>query len=108
MLWEFWNNISSVNRGLAINSEDRLRREIISELMCHYEANLAELNNKHGLNIDFSNELKNLSEFANAGLLNIQDDYLFITTSGQAHARAICAQFDQYLKQDTNKFSLAV
>ena len=35
-------------RGIAWSAIDRLRGDIISELMCHFEADLAALCNRHG------------------------------------------------------------
>ena len=101
-------NISPVNRGLPISVEDKLRRDIISELMCHYKVDLECLALQHNLEINFANELEALLPFIETQLLEVTGKQLVVTPAGQTYVRSICAVFDQYLKQDTNKFSLAI
>ncbi len=100
-----------VFRGIELEDDDILRREIINHLMCNNSLDIKKLEKKW--NIDFTNYFKssmeNLQKMADDGLLNIEESKISITTSGRLLARSICMLFDRYLQEkNSNRFSRVI
>ena len=94
-------DIIPVYRGIELEPDDVLRREIINQLMCNFELDITALENKwHFDFMDyFENALPMLYQMANDGLLSITADSLHITSTGRLLARNICMEFDRYLQE---------
>ncbi len=100
-----------VFRGIELENDDILRREIINQLMCNNSLDIKKLEKKWGINFKkyFESSLENLQQMADDGLLNIEKTKLTITTSGRLLARSICMQFDRYLQEkNNNRFSRVI
>lgn len=100
-----------VFRGIELENDDILRREIINQLMCNNSLDIKKLEKKWGINFNkyFASSLENLQQMADDGLLNIEKTKLTITTSGRLLARSICMLFDRYLQEkNTNRFSRVI
>ena len=100
-----------VFRGIELEADDVLRREIINQLMCNNNLDITELERRW--KIDFKNYFKtsmeNLQQMADDGLIKIEKTKLTITTSGRLLARSICMQFDRYLQEkNSNRFSKVI
>jgi len=93
-----------VFRGIELEDDDILRREIINQLMCNNTLDIKKLEQKW--NMDFSNYFKSsqkaLYKMADDGLLSIDESRISITTSGRLLARSICMLFDRYLQEKNN------
>ncbi|HEY3486798.1 MAG TPA: oxygen-independent coproporphyrinogen III oxidase [Gammaproteobacteria bacterium] len=100
--------IPTVARGLTISSADRMRREIICQLMCYYKVNLQQIAHRHGQEESFFAEKTLLREFQAKGLVELNGEVLTATVKGRPYIRAVCAIFDQYLQLSQQRFSLAV
>lgn len=99
---------SAVQRGVTTSAQDRLRRDIISELMCYYSVDLAAVCDKHDMPVDFEFELEQLKPLAERGLLTIDETNVCLHDDGRAYVRAVCTIFDQYYENAGQRFSLAV
>ena len=90
-----------VFRGIELESDDVLRRDIINQLMCNNKLNIKRLEDKWGIefNAYFESALAALQEMAADDLIEIDDEYLTVTPSGRLLARSICMQFDRYLQE---------
>lgn len=98
-----------VAKGVALDSDDRVRRDVISELMCHMEVNPGELAVRHGLGPDyFAAELEKMGEFEEAGLLTRNQGAITLTETGRIFMRPVAAVFDSYLGKGKGKHSIAV
>ena len=98
-------------RGIELENDDILRREIINQLMCNNNLDIAKLEKKWGIDFKkyFNSSLENLQKMADDGLLNIEKTKITITTSGRLLARSICMQFDRYLQEkNNNRFSRVI
>ncbi len=93
-----------VFRGIELEADDILRREIINELMCNNNLNIDNLEKRWDINFKnyFKPSLKNLQQMADEGLLIISEKKLTVTASGRLLARLICMQFDRYLQEKNN------
>ncbi len=93
-----------VFRGIELEDDDVMRREIINQLMCNNRLDITRLEKKWRIDFKtyFKASLTNLQAMADDGLLNISNSNINITASGRLLARSICMQFDRYL-QEKNK-----
>lgn len=100
-----------VFRGIELENDDILRREIINQLMCNNSLDIIKLEKKWGINFQnyFKSSIENLQKMADDGLLNIEKTKITVTTSGRLLARSICMQFDRYLQEkNNNRFSRVI
>jgi oxygen-independent coproporphyrinogen-3 oxidase len=87
-----------IAKGVALDADDRLRRDVISELMCHMKVDLDDLTARHGFTTDyFTSELEKMTEFEEAGLLTRDGDTLTLSETGRIFMRPVAATFDSYL-----------
>lgn len=98
-----------IAKGLAMNSDDIIRQEVISQLICHFELDPLEIENQFNIEFDqyFARELDLLYPMSRDGLLDM-DLFNKITVSpkGKLLIRNICMAFDKYLTNtDTPRFS---
>ena len=96
-------------RGRALTEDDRLRRDIIEQLMCNLEVNLAETAAARNRNLDdFATELAELDVLAQHGLVHRHDGTISVAEDARPLLRTICAVFDAYLSNQEARYSRAV
>ena len=97
--------IIPVFRGIELEDDDILRREIINQLMCNNKLDIRKIEKKWGIDFKtyFKSSLDNLQKMATDGLLDIEKSNLTITNTGRLLTRSICMQFDRYLQKKNNK-----
>jgi len=97
--------IIPIFRGIELEDDDILRREIINQLMCNNKLDIKEIEKKWGIDFKtyFKSSLDNLQKMATDGLLEIEKSNLTITNTGRLLTRSICMQFDRYLQKKNNK-----
>ena len=88
-------------RGYHLSGEDRLRREVISRLLCHTVIPKNEINRTFGIDFDqhFAQELQRLELPREDGLLTIERDEIRATWLGRIFIRNLAMFFDPYLEQ---------
>lgn len=89
-------------RGLTLDDDDRVRRDVIMALMCHGRVDFAAIERRHGVRMRaaFAEELERLVPMSDAGLVILEDDAIQVTTSGWYVVRAVALVFDRYLRDD--------
>ena len=96
------SNDLPVWRGLSLSGEDRLRRGVISAIMCQGFVRFGEFERKYG--IDFNNhfalELASLKPLEDDGLIELSEDTIEVTPTGLLLLRVIAMKFDEYLIKD--------
>lgn len=100
-----------IERGVDLNREDILRRNIINQLMCHFSLTKAQFAVRYGLDFDsyFGEELGRLHVLEADGLIQIGSDRLNVTPAGRLLIRNIAAVFDEYLKHKAQpRYSKAI
>lgn len=98
-------------RGIELEADDVLRRDVINQLMCNNSLDIARLEKKWKIDFKtyFKSSLENLQQMTDDGLLKLSKTELTITTAGRMLARSICMQFDRYLQEKhTNRFSRVI
>ncbi|MGE5506291.1 MAG: oxygen-independent coproporphyrinogen III oxidase [Actinomycetota bacterium] len=96
-------------RGVAVNADDLLRREIIERLMCDLEIDLDVVCARHGTDAaQFEAELAGMAPLAADGLVRVDGRRITVLPDGRTLVRAVCAAFDRYLRQGEQRHSKAV
>jgi len=89
-------------KGFTLNTEDELRKFIISQLICYFKLDFAEANEK--FQVDMQNhcarELQQLAPMVEDGLLSINSQGIQIHSTGRLLVRRVCMVFDEYLNRD--------
>ena len=104
------NQQFATQRGIRLTSDDLLRREIIMTLMCHFQLDIPLLEKKYYLTfIDyFADELTRLSPYEKDGLIKIEKEKIYVTSTGRLLIRNLCMIFDAYLRKSEQKFSRTI
>lgn len=101
-----------LKRGIEVDQDDRLRADVIQNLMCHDKLRISEFENAHGVRFQsyFQNELENLAPLVEDGLVNIGDDEIEITGRGRLLMRSVAMVFDRHLigTTDSTRFSKTI
>ncbi len=106
---EALNYSNSLNEGklpvskiMQLSEEDKMRRDIIFSLMCYMQVDLKPYGN------NFKEELNMLQPFVENNIIEIDNSTIKVSKNASAALRIIASVFDEYLKTDDNKHSLAV
>ena len=105
------NNKLPVFRGVVLTSDDVLRREVINQLICHFELKFKDIESVFKINFSdyFFNELKVIKEMQKDSLLQISEDRILVLPEGKMLIRNICMVFDVYLnKNKEQRFSKTI
>lgn len=91
-----------VLRGVTLTDDDVIRREVINQLICHFELNFKEIENK--FKIDFTSyfflELEKIREMQADLLLDLNQNRILVLPEGKLLIRNICMAFDVYLQKN--------
>ncbi|MDE1183446.1 oxygen-independent coproporphyrinogen III oxidase [Paraburkholderia sp.] len=103
----------AITRGVRLSGDDRLRRDVITQLMCNLELRFDEFEATYGIRFPqtFASELARLRDFEDDGLVRIDREArkLEVLTPGRMLVRNIAMVFDRYLGQQTlERFSRTV
>ncbi len=101
--------ILPVGKGIALDDDDRVRREVISQLMCHLKVDLDDVTARYKIAPNyFAAELDKMAEFEDAGLLTRKGNAIALTETGRIFMRPVAATFDSWLGKGQGKHSAAV
>jgi len=92
-----------VFRGVKLDYDDRLRRDVIIRLICHFYLDFSFSSEMYDVEFSdyFYNELIALRDMEKDGLLAMDADGITVSPKGRLLIRNICMVFDKYLQ--TNK-----
>ncbi|KHD07256.1 coproporphyrinogen III oxidase [Candidatus Thiomargarita nelsonii] len=103
---EYYAQIDSgqlpVFRGIALNADDKLRRAIITQLICHFSLDIPSIEQEYQIDFKkyFSEEWRDLETLQDDGLLMRGEQRIEILPAGRLLVRNICMTFDAYLRQN--------
>jgi len=100
-----------VFRGVELDDDDKLRREVITQLICHFHLDKQEIAERFGIDFDdyFADELGQLQGMERDGLLDLHEDGIQVRPEGKLLIRNICMTFDRYLReQPQRRFSKVI
>jgi oxygen-independent coproporphyrinogen-3 oxidase len=90
-----------VYRGVRLSVDDKLRRALITELICLFKIDISNFEQKWNINFSdyFAEELLQLAVMVNDGLIQLDKTTLHVLPRGRLLIRNICMVFDVYLRQ---------
>jgi oxygen-independent coproporphyrinogen-3 oxidase len=97
-----------IERGYALTFDDRVRRHVITELMCNFRIERGSTEQLFGVDFDryFATELEELQSPGGPvddGLLDISPASLAVSRRGRLFVRNICMVFDAYLNRSAER-----
>jgi oxygen-independent coproporphyrinogen-3 oxidase len=95
----------AIFRGVGLDKDDKLRRDVITRLICHFELDQASVEQAHGIVFKeyFANELQDLEGMQADGLLKLEGGRIEVQPAGKLLIRNICMVFDRYLREKQNQ-----
>ncbi|CAK3973091.1 oxygen-independent coproporphyrinogen III oxidase [Vibrio coralliirubri] len=87
-------------KGVALDSDDLLRREVIKQLICNFKLDKTMIESEFSVNFNryFKEDLELLQTFINDDLVEVDDKEIRVTLRGRLLIRNICMCFDKYLR----------
>ncbi|KDO01121.1 oxygen-independent coproporphyrinogen III oxidase [Pseudomonas donghuensis] len=89
----------ATSRGLICSEDDRLRRAVIQQLICHFELDFATI--ERDFTIDFrgyfNDQWPALQAMHEDGLVELGNDSIKVLPAGRLLVRSVCMVFDAYL-----------
>ena len=87
-------------KGVALDSDDLLRREVIKQLICNFKLDKTAIESEFKVTFNdyFKEDLELLQTFINDELLEVDDKEIRVTLRGRLLIRNICMCFDKYLR----------
>lgn len=101
----------AIFRGIELSADDVLRREIITQLICHFKLNFKQIERQFDIDFKryFALELNELASMEKDGLLHIDENFMQVLPVGRLLIRNVCMVFDVYLRSATErKFSKVI
>lgn len=101
-----------LHRGYELNDDDRLRRDVISSLMCHNHISIPAIEQAHGIVFAeyFADAYDKLKEMVDDGLVEISSEKITLKPQGNLMMRNVAMCFDGYLggENQQGRFSRTV
>ncbi|MBF6650243.1 oxygen-independent coproporphyrinogen III oxidase [Methylobacter sp. BlB1] len=99
-----------VFKGVELNDDDKLRRAVITQLICHFDLSFAAIEKAFAIDFHdyFADELKALAPMQADGLLTVSEQNIHVLPAGRLLIRNICMVFDRYLAQKQQQFSKVI
>lgn len=91
-----------IARGLMLDEDDIIRRDLINQLMCHGEIDTTAYGQQHSAIFEtyFEPELQQLKQLAEDGLVTLDMPIIRVTSRGRLLLRTIAMCFDAYLGRE--------
>jgi oxygen-independent coproporphyrinogen-3 oxidase len=88
-------------RGYRLSEDDRLRRAVISRLLCHAVIHKEEISDEFGVRFDdyFADEIEHLQPFVADHLVRLAPSEIGVTPLGRIFIRNVAMVFDPYLEK---------
>lgn len=95
------SNELAVFRGVELSLDDRLRRDLITSLICHFSLDIGRFESRWGIDFHqyFATELARLGDMEADGLVELSPGFIQVRPKGRLLIRNICMAFDAYLNQ---------
>lgn len=95
-----------IERGFALDEDDRLRRHVVAELMCNAHLDIADVERRFDIHFAerFAAELDALTGPGSPqadGLVRVSPTSIDVTDTGRVFVRNVCMLFDRYLDART-------
>ncbi|SNU80952.1 oxygen-independent coproporphyrinogen III oxidase [Pandoraea sputorum] len=94
----------AIARGVQLDRDDHIRRDVISRLMCHMALDFSAIEDAHDIDFVayFASELGELADLAADGLVAIDAHGLRVLPAGRLLVRVVAQVFDGYRRSAAN------
>ncbi|MFV1983920.1 MAG: oxygen-independent coproporphyrinogen III oxidase [Thiohalomonadales bacterium] len=91
-------------KGYKLDFDDKLRRDIISEITCYSKLDINQLEKDYGISFNdyFSSAKDKLLQMESDGLITKKDKVITVTLAGRLLLRNIAMVFDKFLPMNSN------
>ncbi|MDH5343359.1 MAG: coproporphyrinogen III oxidase, partial [Betaproteobacteria bacterium] len=91
-----------VARGMELSVDDLLRRAVIQALACQFRLSKKSMEISYLIDFDkyFSGELVDLRQLAADGLVQLEEEWITVTSRGRMLIRNVCMVFDRHLQRE--------
>ncbi|MBT7315526.1 MAG: oxygen-independent coproporphyrinogen III oxidase, partial [Thiotrichales bacterium] len=88
-------------RGVELDADDLLRRDVITELICNFKLTFSMIEQQHSIKFSeyFAQEIEDLKDMEKDGLLTMDSGSVTVATAGRLLIRNVCMVFDRYLRE---------
>lgn len=99
-----------VCKGIELDRDDRIRRDVIQAIMCRGLLDMAEVERRHGIRFGdyFADTVAPLNQMVDDGLVRIDGQKLRVTPTGRFLVRSVARLFDAYNGSDSRRFSRVI
>ena len=104
------NGMLPVMRGMVLNADDKLRREVITQLICHFRLSITAIEQRHHIDFKdyFASAYPQLQVMQDDGLVAFDNERIEVTAKGSLLIRNICMLFDKYLQPSQQRYSKVI
>ena len=105
------NGQLATRRGLHCNADDRLRRAVIQQLICHFQLRFADIEQAYDVVFPqyFAALWPQLEQLHRDGLIELSAAGIEVRPAGRLLVRSLCMLFDRYLNdQVRQRFSRVI
>ena len=98
----------AITRGVQLNADDRMRRDVIAQLMCQFSLRFDAIEAVYGIRfpVAFASELERLKPLEADGLVEVTSTGINVLADGRMLVRNVAMIFDRYLgTAPTRRFS---
>ncbi|MFW5425775.1 MAG: oxygen-independent coproporphyrinogen III oxidase [Methylophagaceae bacterium] len=99
------NNELPVFRGITLDEDDKIRRKVITKLICHFSLDILAIEKELNINFAdyFADVYPKLDQFSEDDLLKYDATSIEVLPAGHLLIRTICMAFDRYIQQKTTQ-----
>ncbi len=92
----------AVFRGVELDADDVLRRDVITDLMCHSELDFRRVEERHRIDFReyFADDIERLRPLVEDGLVTIDSERIQVLPRGRLLLRHVAMAFDRYLHRN--------
>ncbi|WP_427980513.1 oxygen-independent coproporphyrinogen III oxidase [Agarivorans sp.] len=92
-------------KGIALNQDDLIRRELIKRLICNFQLNFGDLEQLFGIDFQsyFAEDLQLLQPFVDDALVELSEQGIQVSNKGRLLIRNICMCFDVYFRNQARR-----
>ncbi|EPJ79314.1 MULTISPECIES: oxygen-independent coproporphyrinogen III oxidase [Pseudomonas] len=101
----------ATKRGLICTEDDRVRRAVIQQLICHFSLDFADIETEFAIDFRayFSELWPELATMATDGLIELNAEGIRVMPAGRLLVRSVCMVFDAHLsQQNRQRFSRVI
>lgn len=95
----------AVEKGLILKRDDIIRGTVIKQLMCNFNLDKAKVSEELTIDFDhyFAEDIAKLQVFIDDGLIDMNDNHIYIKPHARLLIRNIAMSFDAYMAKQLNK-----